>query len=322
MLRVGVVGVGRLGRFHAQKYLNLPDVEVVGVADISHRRADRVAEELGVEALYDHRDLIGRVDAVSVAVPTLDHFAVASDFLAAGVHVLLEKPITRTLEEADGLIALADRNKLVFQVGHLERFNPAMVAASAHTGRPLFVEANRISPFPARGTDVDVVLDLMIHDIDLVLNLVGSEPTWVHAVGVPVVTPRVDIANARLEFDTGCVANLTASRISVKVERKFRIFQRDAYFSIDFGGHQVTLARRLPADSSGLPNITAEQLEVPAEDALQSQISDFIESVRQGRSPSVSGRDGRRALAVALTIMSQVKARLGDWFEDQPPEWD
>lgn len=315
MLKVGVVGVGYLGRFHAEKYKKMANVELVGVADISRRRAETVADQVGCQPFFDFQDLLGHVEAVSVVVPTQDHFAVASQFLNAGVHVLLEKPITRTLEEADQLIALADRHGLVLQVGHLERFNPAMIAAAPVLGKPLFIEANRIGPFPARGTDVDVVLDLMIHDLDITLKLVQEEPRLVQAVGIPVVSPKVDIANARLEFPGGCVANLTASRISAKSQRKLRVFQQDAYLSIDFGQREVSVARRIPAGPSGLPTVEGEQLTVSPGDALEDEIRSFIESVTSGAAPAVSGREGRLALAVAIRIMAEIKARLGDWFD-------
>lgn len=319
MIRTAVIGVGHLGRFHAEKYKKIENSDLVGVADISKRRALAVAENLNVPAFFDFRELLDKVDAVSIAVPTQDHYAVAREFLEAGVHVLLEKPVTRTLEEADGLIALSEKKGLILQVGHLERFNPAMTAVAAKTGKPLFIEANRISPFPERSTDVDVVLDLMIHDIDITLNLVGEEaPKWVHAVGVPVVTPKIDIANARLEFEGGCVANLTASRISAKSQRKIRIFQADAYLSIDFGLHEAVVARRTPPDDSGLPGIEAEQITVESDDALEHEIRSFLEAVGRKSNPLVSGRDGRRALAVALRIMADIKARQGDWFDNNP----
>jgi predicted dehydrogenase len=310
MLRAAVVGVGHLGRFHAQKYDAIENVDLVGVVDLNPDQAETVARDLGVKAFTRHEDLIGLVDAVSVAVPTVDHFNVASALLDAGIHVLIEKPITKTLDEADRLIALAKNKGLVLQVGHLERFNPAFTAAGSLAGPPLFIEANRISPFPKRGTDVDVVLDLMIHDIDLALYLAQAQPSWVHAVGVPVLTPRVDIANVRLEFESGCVANLTASRISAKSERKVRVFQKDAYLSIDFGQHQVTVARRTPPKEDGCPGIELDVLEVDTSDALECEIRSFLESVAENRPPAVSGEDGRQALEVALRIVSDIESRL------------
>jgi len=320
VLKVGVIGVGHLGRYHADKYKVLPGADLIGVADISRRRAEVKAAELGVRAFYDHRDMIGLVDAVNVVVPTQDHFTVARDFIEAGVHVLVEKPMTRTLEEADGMIALADKHKVVLQVGHVERFNPAITAASSVIGRPLFIEANRINPFPQRGTDVDVVLDLMIHDIDISLMLVREEPESVRAVGVPVVSSKVDIANARLEFPGGCVANLTASRISDKSLRKIRIFQRDAYLSVDYAQRQVNVIRQVPRDPAGLPGVQAEALSIPQTDALEEEIKAFVKAVNENGLPAVSGQDGRRALAVALRIMAEVTARQGDWFDSQERE--
>jgi len=317
MLRLGVVGVGHLGKFHAEKCRAMEGVELVGVADISHRRAGTIASRLDVQSFFSHKDLLGRVDAVSVVVPTHDHFTVARDFLAAGVHVLVEKPITRTLEEADALIALAKENDLALQVGHVERFNPAMAAAFPLTGRPLFIEANRIGSFPQRGSDIDVVLDLMIHDIDIALHLVQEDPQSIQAVGVPVVSPRVDIANARLEFGGGCVANLTASRISNRSQRKVRVFQRDAYLSIDYIRHEVNVVRRLPPDASGLSTVKSEKLPVSPGDALEKEIKSFVQAVTTRSAPVVSGEDGRRALAVTIRILADIRARQGDWFDGQ-----
>jgi predicted dehydrogenase len=320
MLRAAVVGVGHLGRFHAQKYSAIENVDLVGVVDLNKEQAEEVARELGVKTFSRHEELVGLVDAVSVAVPTIDHFAVAGDLMDAGIHVLIEKPITRTLDEADRLIKLAQKKGLVLQVGHLERFNPAFTAAGSLAGPPLFIEANRISPFPQRGTDVDVVLDLMIHDIDLALYLAQAQPSWVHAVGVPVLTPKVDIANVRLEFESGCVANLTASRISAKSERKVRVFQRDAYLSIDFGQHQVTVARRTPPKEDGCPGIELEVLDVDTSDALECEIRSFLGAVAEKRPPAVSGEDGRRALEVALRIVSDIESRLPGIGPDEPQD--
>ncbi len=315
MLKLGVVGVGYLGRFHAEKLAGIPGIELVGIADIKQDRADAVASKFGVKAFYDHRDMLGWVDAVSVAVPTGAHLQVASTFLSEGVHVMLEKPITKTLEEADCLIALTEENGAILQVGHLERFNPAMLAASPFTGEPLFIEATRINLFPDRGTDVDVVLDLMIHDIDITLSLVGAMPNIVQAVGVPVVTGRVDIANARLEFENGCVANLTASRISDKSLRKIRIFQKDAYLSIDYGERQVKVVRREKSDSSTRPETIVEDLEVGPGDSLELELKAFAHAITTKSNPLVSGEDGRMALVVATQIMAEIEARADKWPE-------
>ncbi|MBW1708673.1 MAG: Gfo/Idh/MocA family oxidoreductase [Deltaproteobacteria bacterium] len=315
VIKVGVAGVGYLGRYHAEKYKAIPGVDLVGVADVEPERAEAVAANLGVKPFFDSQELIGRVDAISVVVPTKYHYEVARPFLKQGVHVMLEKPITRTLEEADSLIELAEKNNLVLQVGHLERFNPAFKTVSSMIDTPLFIEASRISSFPERGTDVDVVLDLMIHDLDIVLNLVGNRPVSVQAVGAPVVTNHVDIANARLEFDSGCVANLTASRISDKTLRKSRIFQKDAYFSIDYGERQVMVARRSAEGPSGKPETTTQELTVPSGDSLEDELRSFINSVANRSAPLVSGEDGRRALALALQIMTKINDRLKNWPE-------
>jgi len=243
-LRIGVVGVGHLGQFHAEKYARMEGVELVGIADIIADRAHDVANRLGTKAFTDYKDLIEKVDAASIVVPTDLHFPASHDFLEARVDLLIEKPITETLDDADTLIQLADSKGLIIQVGHLERFNPAILALSEVIDRPLFIESDRLSGFGERGTEVDVVLDLMIHDIDIILSLVKSPIKSIHAVGVPVVTPRVDIANARLIFENGCVANVTASRISMKSMRKIRFFQKDTYVSVDYASHDVTIPER------------------------------------------------------------------------------
>ena len=315
MLKAAVIGVGHLGRFHAEKYAIIENVELVGVVDIDMQRAESIASALGVPPHKTLDEVIGRIDVASVVVPTRDHYEVSRALLDKGIHVLVEKPVTRSLEEAESLIELADRRGLVLQVGHMERFNPAMTAAAPHVGRPLFIESSRIIPFPDRNADVDVVLDLMIHDIDITLHLIGGEPKWVHAVGVPVLTPRIDMASARLEFESGCVANLTASRASVKSERKFRIFQHDSYISIDFGLKKVGFAHRIPPEDSGLPDIRIQDLDVTSHDALEYEIRSFLNAVESGDSPVVSGEDGRRALAVALRINSDIQARQGAWLD-------
>ena len=302
-LRTAVVGVGYLGNFHARKYAAIPDCELVGVVDNDPVRAAEVAAALGVKAYSDHRELIGTVDAVSVVVPTQYHHAVARDFLAAGVHVLIEKPITVTVEEADDLIALADKNGLVFQAGHLERFNPVLVALGAVIQEPLFIESVRIAPFKPRGTDVNVVLDLMIHDIEIIQHIIKSPVERVDAIGAPVFTGEEDIANARILFRNGCVANVTASRISLKSERKMRIFQRNAYIILDFQNRKVVLAQKGSGELfPGVPNVKFDERELGEADALRSEIESFLEAIREGKPPLVSGHDGRMALETALKI--------------------
>ena len=302
-LRTAVIGVGYLGNFHAQKYAAIQGVELVGVADSDASRAAEIASALGTTPYSDHHDLIGKVDAVSVVVPTQFHHAVARDFLAAGVHVLIEKPISVSIAEADELIAIADEKKLVFQVGHLERFNPVLVALEGVLIQPLFIESVRIAPFKPRGTDVNVVLDLMIHDIELIQHIVKSPVERIDAIGAPVFTGEEDIANARIAFENGCVANVTASRISLKSERKMRIFQRDAYITLDFQNRKVLVAQKGSGELfPGVPNVKVDERELEASDALLSEIESFIAAIREGKPPQVRGRDGKMALETALKI--------------------
>ena len=308
-LRAAVVGVGHLGRFHAEKYAAHPEVELMAVVDTDGARARTVGEALGVPAFTDHHALDGRVDCASVAVPTPSHHPVARDLLEAGVDVLVEKPLTTTIEDGKSLLELAVRGGRVLQVGHLERFNPAMRALGGRLNEPRFIECQRLAQFGERGTDVDVVLDLMIHDLDLILSMVTSPVRAVEAVGVPVLTPSVDIANARLRFANGCIANVTASRVSLKRERKLRIFQPDAYFSLDFDERRVRVCRRQP-DGNGHPSLTLEDLEVREGDALGEEIDAFVRAVRERQSPPVTGWDGLRALEVAHVIRESVEMEV------------
>ncbi len=317
-LRVGVVGVGYLGKFHAEKYARIEGVKLAGVVDIIPDRAESVAKRLGTEAFSDYRDLIGQVDAVSVVVPTPLHFSISRDFLQNDVNVLIEKPMTETLEEADALIEIADSCGLIIQVGHLERFNPVVVALRQIVEGPLFIESHRLHiPKEAergekvRGTEVDVILDLMIHDIDIILNFVKSEVDSIHAAGVPVVSPNVDIANARLVFENGCVANITASRISMKDMRKTRIFQKDTYVSVDYASREIVIIQRggkgMPLP---IPGMSLQRKSFEETDSLESELAAFVQSVRNREVPLVSGREGRNALRVALSIMDQINETL------------
>lgn len=299
VLHAAVVGVGYLGRFHAQKYAVLEGVKLVGVADADPARAATVGAEVHAPVIADYRDLLGKVDLVSVVVPTVAHFEVVKAFIESGAHVLVEKPITQTVAEAEELVALAKKLNKLLQVGHLERFNPAWLALRPRIKSPLFIEAHRLAPFKPRSTDVSVVLDLMIHDVDLILSVVGSPVREVRASGVPVLTEGVDIGNARIEFENGCVANLTASRVSANTLRKMRLFQKDEYLAIDFGEHRLSAARR--QEDAERP-ITAEHVEVPPGDALMSEVHAFVDAVRNGAPAPVSGEDGKRALALALEI--------------------
>lgn len=310
-IRAGVVGVGYLGRFHAEKYAALPDVELVGVADIDREQARQVGRRVGAPAYEDYRELFGKVDAVSIAVPTPVHYEVARAFLGQGVDVLIEKPIARTVSEADELIALAEKKGKIIQVGHLERFNPAVVAVRDIVENPVFIECNRLSVYQPRGTDVSVIHDLMIHDIDLVLNFVKADIRYCHALGTSVVTGKVDIASAHIEFENGAVANVTASRISNKNERKIRIFQRDGYLSIDFANRAITHIRPgSGGEACPVPGMQMETRQFDRADALADEIRSFVKCVAGRTEPEVSGRMGRDALRIASSIASQIEQGL------------
>jgi predicted dehydrogenase len=304
---VAVIGVGYLGRFHAQKYQSLPACRLIGVLDIDPVRARLIADEFAVEALGDLDALLPRVRAVSVAVPTGSHHVIVRRCLEAGVHVLVEKPIASTAAEGRELVELAEQRGLILQVGYLERFNPAFRAARPRIHSPRFIEAIRIASFKERGIDVDVVLDLMSHDLDLVLAVMAAPVRALHAVGVSVITPRIDLANARILFEDGAVANLTASRISAKAERKLRVFQRDAYFSLDLAAPSTrifTVERAAGERPQHAFREEAPSLE-PA-DALLAEISAFVEAVRSGAAPAVTGRDGLAAIELSERISADI----------------
>ena len=311
-IRAAVIGVGYLGRFHAQKYAQLEACELVAVADGREEVRNSVAAEVKSRAVADYRELLGKVDAVSVVTPTPAHFAIADAFLEAGAHVLVEKPITETPEQARALIARAREKNRILQVGHLERFNAAILAAEPHLSTPRFMECQRLAPYKERGTDVNVVLDLMIHDIDLVQSLAGSDIVSIDAIGTPVFSGEIDIANARIRFANGCVANTTASRVSMKTERKLRIFEDAAYISLDLQQKILTLIRK----RDGVPQpgqlpVSIEEANLEQGDALKSEIESFLDCIRNDRKPIVSGEDGLRALETAIRITEQVHANLG-----------
>lgn len=310
-LRTAVVGVGYLGRFHAEKYADLPGSMLVGVVDRDLGRAREVADALGTEAFPDHRALVGAVDCVSVVVPTDAHRAVAADLLRAGIDVLVEKPLASTAAEGAALVRAAEAGGRILQVGHVERFNPALRAAAAVVSAPRFLECHRLAPFVDRGTDVDVVHDLMIHDLDVIQSFVGTEVTHVESVGVPVLTPRVDIANARLRFAGGCIANVTASRVSLKKERKLRIFQHDAYVTVDYDQRIVRTCRRLAPERPGeLPEIVVEEHDAGKGDPLRDEIAAFLEAVATRTPPVVGGREGLRALELAERIVASLEQEV------------
>ncbi len=312
ILRAAVIGAGYLGNFHAQKYAALDGVRLEGVVDVDPVRAREVASRVGAAAYTSYEELIRNVDVASIVVPTEAHYAVAKACLEAGVHILVEKPVTRTVAEAQELVQLARQRGCVFQVGHLERFNPAILAVRDQIERPLFIESDRLAVFKPRGIDVNVVLDLMIHDIDLILSLTKSEITDVRSSGFKVLTEAVDIANARIEFADGCVADVSSSRVSQQSLRKLRIFQPDLYVSIDCEKFHVRTVRKDGGGVSagGMPRILSDERQFEKADPLLAEISAFLDAVRHGREPAVSGEDGRRALEVALKICAQMNIPL------------
>jgi predicted dehydrogenase len=311
-LRTAVIGVGHFGRFHAEKYARSPAATLVAIVDRDLARAREIAGKHRAEALDDYRALFGRVDAVSIAVPTSAHFDVAKACLENGIHVLIEKPITETLEQADALIALADAKARVLQVGHLQRFFLERIAIDRFVDKPLYIESTRIAPFKPRGTDVGVTLDLMIHDIDLLLALVKADVVSVDAVGAPVVSSEEDIANTRLRFANGCVATATASRVSLKTERKMRIFQRESYISIDLHNRKLVAMRKGSGRSwfPGLPPIDRQEHSFSEGDDLEAEIASFLEACNGAHPPLVTGRDGRRALETAMRITKSLRESL------------
>jgi len=342
-LRVAVIGVGYLGNFHAEKYSRMDDVELVGVVDTDECRSKDIAAKYGTNPYTDYKELPGKVDAISIVVPTNEHFIISKYFLEKDIDVLIEKPMTTTLEEADELIRIAESRGRIIQVGHLERFNPAVVALRDIVKKPMFIESHRLSFYKGRGTDVSVVLDLMIHDIDIILNFVKSDIKSIHASGVPVISGHVDIANARLEFSNGCIANVTASRISTKNERKIRLFQKDSYVSVDFASHDIMVIRRQGAGDREhgaafirqepefrsqkataaahllpelIPNMEIKEICFTKGDALEDELKSFINSVRKREKSEVTGQMGRDALKIALNIMEQIRSANKNYTEE------
>ena len=303
MMKVAVIGTGSFGKEHARIYAQSAKAQLVAVCDVNPVNGMPVAEAYDVPLVADFRELVGKVDAVSLAVPTVAHREIACELLEAGIAVLVEKPIARTLEEADEMIAAARRGNAVLQVSHLERFNPAVAAASQIATRPLFFEAHRLSVFTPRSLDIDVVTDLMIHDIDVVLSLVGSEVAEIRAAGVPILTPKVDIANARVEFANGCVANLTASRVSAERVRKIRFFQPRQYISIDYYAQEASVVS--VSQQSGKPDFAARMLPVERDEPLRVEIEFFLDAVA-GAPVKTTGAEARRALALALGIAEKI----------------
>jgi len=309
-LRTSVVGVGYLGRFHAQKHRALADVvDFVAVCDRDAERARMVAAEVETRALHDYRELVGKVDAVTIAATTAEHFALTKFFLEHGVHVLVEKPMTRTSAEAAVLTKLAAERKLKLQVGHVERFNPALLAARETLTTVRFIECHRLAPFKGRGADVNVILDVMIHDLDVILSLVDSAPRAVSAVGIPVLMDDIDIANARIEFENGAVANVTASRVSTTPQRRFRVFQPNQYVSIDFGNGEVRRVTKQGEWREGAAPLHEETWNLAKGDALLAETKAFVDSIVTNKPCVVSGADGVAALRLAEMIDADISKR-------------
>lgn len=313
MLRTAVIGVGHLGQQHARIHGALAAEglsQFISVCDIDAERVSRIAGTHAASPTADWRTLIGNVDAVSLAVPTESHEEIACGLLESGIHVLVEKPISRTLEEADRMIAASKAGRAVLQVGHAERFNPALVALRPHVHNPVYFEIHRVGQFTARSLDIDVVLDLMIHDLDIVQWLVGEEVevTSLHAVGIPILTNRVDAANARLEFATGAVANITASRVGTEKIRKMRFFQPRDYIAVDYATNHASISNLAPPTVSPWPGVNTRILEVENVEPLRAEIESFLNAAQDGSRPVVSGEDGRRALALALRTLEQIHA--------------
>lgn len=308
LIRTAVIGVGYLGKFHAEKYAALPNTTLIAVADIHADACGEVAKKCQTTAIADYRELLGKVDAVSIATPTPLHFPIAQFFLEHGVHVLIEKPITTTLAEAEALIQLAKQHGCILQVGHIERFNPALTGLRQWLHHPRFIEARRLTPFKLRGTDVNVVLDLMIHDIDVIQSLIPAPIQHIHASGARILSNDIDVANARIEFANGCVASITASRVNSKPERVTRVFQEESYLTLDFQYATLAVCKKGHIDlTSGMPEIQQEEFTFEHKDALLAEIKAFLHAIEHGTPPLVSGEDGKRALETAIHISTLIK---------------
>lgn len=310
-IKCAVIGVGYLGKFHAQKYKLLDDAELIAICDVNENVCKEQSLELNVPAYLDYQELFGKVQAVSIAATTSEHFTIAKNCLEHGIHVLLEKPMTETVEQAQQLVLLAKKNNLKFQIGHLERFNAARLALEEHLEKPLFIESQRLASFNPRGTDVNVILDLMIHDIDIIQSIIQSPIIHIDAHGAPVLTKSIDIANARITFENNCVANVTASRVSFKTERKTRIFQENSYISIDYQNKEFAVFERGANEMfPGIPEIVRHQSSFENRDALLEEIQSFLDCIKYDKTPLVTGQEGRQALATAEKITSLINFNL------------
>ncbi len=313
-LKMAVVGAGHLGTYHAEKFHNIKNSQLMAICDPDLEKGKALADKYGCQAVENYKDILDQVDAALIAAPTPLHFEIAKDFVNSGKHLLIEKPITTTVDEATELCRLAKQKNVILQVGHVERFNPALVSAKGKLKEPLFIECHRLAPFKPRSTDVDVVLDLMIHDLDVIMSLTNSPVTQVSAVGTPVITPHVDIANARLEFASGAVANITASRVSQTAKRKFRVFQETQYLSIDFGTGELNLTTKTGEWENfeeDLP-LEFEAWELDKGDALLAEDQSFVDCALSGNSPIVTGEQALLAMKVAEQIRDEISRRLAN----------
>jgi predicted dehydrogenase len=300
-VRVGVIGIGYLGQHHVRIYSELENTELVAVVDAVEKRADSFAAKYGCEAYYDYRDIFNKVDALSIVTPTTSHYDIALDCLRAGKDILIEKPITVSVKEADELIAESEKSGCIIQVGHIERYNPAVLAASEMVKEPRFIEAERLSPFLGRGTDVDVTLDLMIHDVDIVLSFVFSPVKEIKAVGTRVLTDKIDVAKAWIEFENGCIALFTASRLSPEKQRRLKVFQKDSYLLLDYQNCEIKHYFRRGQE------IVSDTIRPENKEPLKEELRDFISCVKERKRPKVSATEGRDALKIALDITKQIK---------------
>jgi len=310
-----VIGAGYLGKFHAEKYSKLPTVNLVGVIDLDKDRATAIAELHHTQAFTQYQDILTKVDAVSIAVPTDQHYAVAKECLEAGLDVLIEKPITHKIWEAQSLLRLAKEKDRIIQVGHLERFNPAIQKLTTILTRPLFIECHRLHSFVQRGTEVDVILDLMIHDLDIILSLVRSPVSKIHAIGVTVLSNHLDIANVRLEFESGCVANITASRVSLKAIRKIRLFQPDCYAAVDFHKSAIEIYKKTVSQGEQ-PEISGDMIEFDKKDVLEEEIKAFVNAIQTRTPPLVSGKEALEALKLAHDILGTIRKSAHQQYPD------
>lgn len=306
-MKIGVIGVGSLGQHHARVYSQIPEVELFGVCDVDKKRAEKISKNFNAQPFSDYKELIGKVDAVSIVVPTPLHYSVAKDFLNAGIHCLVEKPITNDVSQAEELLKIANEKNIVLQIGHIERFNTAVIEAQKHIKSPKFIEAQRLGPYDPRVAHIGVVMDLMIHDIDIILTLVDSRIIQMDVIGAKVLSKNEDIANVRLKFENGCVANISASRVSLDKFRKIRIFQDDTYISLDYAGQSLKIYKKKSDIVTSMSDIDVIKPKLKMEEPLKRELEHFINCVKKGIPPIVTGEHGRDALEVAIEILKKLE---------------